>query len=318
MTKIISKSAWGGKAHRASSSDPRTKIARSSRKYFVIHHTVTPRGNSVAEVKSLLRSIQAGHFGRGFSDIAYNYLVDRYGNIYKGRGLDYRAAAVGSNNPSTVNVAYIGNDNPTEAARAAIVELRKYVHSKLGRSLPVRGHRDFNSTACPGAKLYDWMKAGMKLKPTDPPAPDPKPEPTPDPIPEPTPDPAPKPQFEKWIIPGRMRALTDVALVNFETGAILKTFKRGDEFDIAGEVILPDETRYLMTPYSFGQAGETGKPTHPHGLPAALLETVEQGLPEIPAPPVDPDGRGALWVLAGTIALGAVVWLVDFLVSLVS
>src|SRR5207245_9281430 len=51
---------------------------------FVIHHTVTDDGGS--NVAATLRSIYYFHaVTRGWGDIGYNYLVDKFGNIWAGR-----------------------------------------------------------------------------------------------------------------------------------------------------------------------------------------------------------------------------------------
>lgn len=363
MVTILSRSAWGAASSRPSSGDPWRSVPRSSRQYFTGHHTVTPKGDTFDGVRAILRNIQAGHFGRGYCDIGYNYLIDQFGNIWEGRGLDIRAAAVGSNNTPTINVAYIGNNNPTEAAKRAYAALRAWVNNQMGRNLSLKGHRDFNSTACPGQNLYDWFRAGMPLAPLN--AWDNvsavqirlnvhgasldvddeygplttaamsafqtdhgltvtgKPDAATwallalDPVTVPEPEPVPT-VYTAWIIPGRMRAPAAVTLVNIITGDTIATYDAGAEFDIAGEVATPDGKRYLMTPYSFGDAEATGTPAHPHGFPANELETVKTEIPEPDVPPVVPPaddekpadpplpnfGRGR--ILAGSgVVLGA-------------
>ena len=51
-----------------------------------VHHTVNANGYTKAEVPSILRGIYAYHTqSRGWSDIGYNFLVDRFGRIWEGR-----------------------------------------------------------------------------------------------------------------------------------------------------------------------------------------------------------------------------------------
>ena len=56
-----------------------------------VHHTVNANDYTRAEVPGIIRSIYAYHTqSRGWSDIGYNYLVDRFGRIWEGRygGID--------------------------------------------------------------------------------------------------------------------------------------------------------------------------------------------------------------------------------------
>jgi hypothetical protein len=161
--KIISRDEWGAKA------------PTSGRNSFVgkpkgvgIHwegpHMGTP---AEARVPSILRSIQTFHQGsRGWSDIAYNYVVDPYGNVYEGRGMAAASAAFGSNdgNQHYVAVCYLGGtgDAFTAPARQAIADLIAYLRSSKGVGTAVKGHRDFKSTDCPGDVIYAWIKAGAK------------------------------------------------------------------------------------------------------------------------------------------------------------
>ena len=51
-----------------------------------VHHTVNANDYTRAEVPGIIRSIYAYHVkSRGWSDIGYNYLVDRFGRIWEGR-----------------------------------------------------------------------------------------------------------------------------------------------------------------------------------------------------------------------------------------
>ena len=51
-----------------------------------VHHTASSSSYSAADVPSLIRGFYRFHvLSRGWFDIGYNYLVDRYGRIYEGR-----------------------------------------------------------------------------------------------------------------------------------------------------------------------------------------------------------------------------------------
>jgi hypothetical protein len=150
-----------------------------------IHHSASGNGYSQADVPALIRSFYKYHtHSLGWSDIAYNFLVDSFGTIWEGRygGVDrpVRGAHTLGFNASSTGFCVIGNLDtvqPTQAtldslARLAAWKLAMYGRDPLGSTqvksegsdkfpagrvvtLPViDGHRDTNDTACPGGHLY--------------------------------------------------------------------------------------------------------------------------------------------------------------------
>ena len=140
-----------------------------------VHHTVNANDYTRAEVPGLLRGIYAYHVkSRGWSDIGYNYLVDRFGRIWEGRygGVDrpvVGAHTLGFNDDSFAASA-IGNyqiAHPSQAMIEAYGTLyawklslhgvdagstRQYVTSRWFQA--INGHRDAAATLCPGQYLY--------------------------------------------------------------------------------------------------------------------------------------------------------------------
>ncbi len=142
-----------------------------------VHHTVTLNGYSRAEVPGILRSIYAFHVNsRGYRDIGYNFLVDRFGRVWEGRAGGVERAVVGAHTFGYNHVAFaasaIGTYSgaaPSPAMLDAFTELFAW---KLGmhgvdplasirlegrQVRTVSGHRDVNSTECPGGRLYDEL-----------------------------------------------------------------------------------------------------------------------------------------------------------------
>lgn len=148
--KIISRKDWGARSPRSV-----VRVPWSSRKEFVVHHSAGPKNQSV-------KAIQNFHMdGNGWSDIGYNFLVDEDGKVYEGRGWLVVGAHAPNHNTSGIGVCFIGNNNPTDAAKEAIRDLYEEANRRAGRKLKVLGHRDVYPTSCPGSKLYDWLKDGM-------------------------------------------------------------------------------------------------------------------------------------------------------------
>src|SRR3954471_2040052 len=140
-----------------------------------VHHTVNANDYTRAEVPGLLRSIYAYHVkSRGWSDIGYNYLVDRFGRIWEGRygGVDRPVVGAHTQNYNDYSFAMssIGNyetARPSEALLRAYGRLFAWKLSLHGVSAgstkqyitkaylqAVNGHRDVGQTACPGRYLY--------------------------------------------------------------------------------------------------------------------------------------------------------------------
>jgi hypothetical protein len=192
--EIISRAGWGADES-LRSSDP---TYSSSIKVGVIHHTATTNSYDASTAPAQIRSIYAYHTqSLGWSDIAYNFLVDRSGRVYEGRagGIDRAvlSAATGGFNRDTFSVSALGNFEEIGAPAAmtdAIARLMAWkftIHyvNPLGSSqltsagadtarypagqvvtVPnVMAHRDTNLTSCPGRYLYsevDQVRARIK------------------------------------------------------------------------------------------------------------------------------------------------------------
>ncbi len=90
-----------------------------SLKHAVVHHTAGGNSYSAAQVPNVIDAIYAYHTrstangGRGWCDIAYNFLVDKYGGIWQGRTGDMAKPVVGGHaqgfNTGSVGLNLIGN-----------------------------------------------------------------------------------------------------------------------------------------------------------------------------------------------------------------
>ncbi|MEV6817842.1 N-acetylmuramoyl-L-alanine amidase [Nocardiopsis dassonvillei] len=156
MVSIRSRSSWGARAPRSIS-----RTTWSARRGFTVHHSAGPPTQSV-------RSIQDFHMdGRQWSDVGYNLLVDDAGTAYEGRGWLVIGAHAAPYNTSHIGVCFIGSDgDATDAAKRTIRALYDEACERAGRRLSITGHRDLNSTTCPGGDLYQWVRAGMPTNAT--------------------------------------------------------------------------------------------------------------------------------------------------------
>jgi hypothetical protein len=183
---IISRAGWG-----ADESLKRGSPILFDRLGVVfVHHTASASNYGAADVPALIRGFYRFHvLSRGWFDIGYNYLVDRYGRIYEGRsgGItnNVRGAQVSGFNTGSAGVALIGTYSSASPTPAQLTALRDVVAWRLdlahvdplatshlvsaggdryaaGVVVPVKaisGHRDVGSTDCPGAVMYGKLPA---------------------------------------------------------------------------------------------------------------------------------------------------------------
>jgi uncharacterized protein with LGFP repeats len=173
---IYSRAQWGA--------NEKLRDKRSLSHYEVhggfIHHTVNANKYSAADVPGIIRGIYSYHTrSRGWSDIGYNFLVDKFGRIWEGRAGGVDRPVVGAHtqnyNQYSFAMSAIGN---FETARPKPAMINAYgvlfawklsLHGvyagdtsvQMGRrSFPaISGHRDAGSTACPGKHLYAQIPA---------------------------------------------------------------------------------------------------------------------------------------------------------------
>jgi hypothetical protein len=197
-------------------------------KAATFHHTATTTSYPWAEVPAILRSIyRFQSVSRGWGDIGYNVLVDKYGYAWEGRAGGITRPVIGAHaggfNTGTVGVAVIGDFSTSPPPAAAVEGVARVLAYKLGISgvnpriytLLVGGpstkfatraprrlatifpHRDTSATTCPGnggmtilTQLRLRTDALIKqYKIVPPPAPSPSPSPSPSQTPTPTPMP---------------------------------------------------------------------------------------------------------------------------------
>lgn len=180
---ILPRSEWTSQGW-ASTNDDCEKgpiIAEGGVQFAVVHHTVNANTYSQSEVPGMLKAIYQFHTGtRGWCDIAYNFVIDRFGRTWEGRSGSIANAVVGGHaagfNTNSVGVSFLGQHQEGESTYAAVKPTNAQIDAagrligwKLGQNdvaasgtLTVNGrtiqrvssHRDVGSTSCPGNLLY--------------------------------------------------------------------------------------------------------------------------------------------------------------------
>jgi uncharacterized protein with LGFP repeats len=186
MPDIISRGQWGADES-IRGWDPEYA---STIKAATIHHTADGNNYSAAQVPAMMRSIYAYHAQtRGWGDIGYNVIVDKYGRIFEGRYGGLSSTVIGAHaggfNTGTFGVSMLGNYAETDTPQAMLESVASVIAWKLGLygvdpygttqltssgggtskyaagqvvTLPtIFAHRDVGSTTCPGQYAYNRM-----------------------------------------------------------------------------------------------------------------------------------------------------------------
>jgi len=124
---------------------------------IVIHHV----GNTNRDVSAA--EIDRWHKNNGWAGIGYHFVIRKDGTIERGRPMDMLGAHCYGENWHTIGVNIVGefdNNEPEPAqmqsAAKLLAALCRYYGIAPDRQHIV-GHRDYNSTACPGQLLYDRL-----------------------------------------------------------------------------------------------------------------------------------------------------------------
>ena len=179
MPTIISRATWRAVPPRVA---PQFVHISDRTEFYVHYEGGTDISKRVAtDTLGLVRQWQLMHMdtsdpAHGWNDIGYNYLVvsggPLDGQIIEGRGRDAAGAHCPGHNVSAIGVQVMlgGDEDASKAALASVRWLYDRFSTDAGHALVKGGHRDGYATACPGDKLYAWVKKGMPSdKPTLPP-----------------------------------------------------------------------------------------------------------------------------------------------------
>ncbi len=184
---IITRARWGADESLRACGNP---SYLATIKVGFVHHTVGSDNYRPQDSAAIVRGIYAYHVhGNGWCDIGYNFLVDKYGQIFEGRfgGMDrpVKGAHTGGFNNDSFAVSAMGNyetHTPTSALTTSLTQVLGWklgLHQRTPTGMTtlvstggpnsrwpkgkrvsfkvISGHRDANYTACPGAALYSQL-----------------------------------------------------------------------------------------------------------------------------------------------------------------
>ncbi len=146
--------------------------------HTVVHHADWSTSTANPTWRDIAYSVWKLHrISKGWSDIAYNYLIDPDGNIYEGRagGDNVRGVALCGSHNNLMAVCMLGdfhqtNQFLTNASRDKLVDILSWKIDKeninplgssslnnYGNQKHIMGHRDGCSTSCPGDNIYNVL-----------------------------------------------------------------------------------------------------------------------------------------------------------------
>jgi hypothetical protein len=199
---IVGRDAWG-----ASKCPPRALPSYGTVNLAFIHHTVSANDYGPGDSAAMVLGICLYHRNsNGWNDIGYNFVVDKYGQIFEGRAGGVDAPVVGAQaqgyNSRSTGIANLGTFSTTGQTEAGLQALTRLVAWKLGvHGVPptgtvtltsnggasnrypagasvtfqrVSGHRDADATSCPGDALYAQLPRLREMVAQTPLAPAPK------------------------------------------------------------------------------------------------------------------------------------------------
>jgi hypothetical protein len=143
---ILSRESWGA-APWVSGRNGCQEVPSTARvRFAVLHHTVTTNAYAPEQTDDEIRSVQYVHQNiEGYCDIAYNFVVDRFGRVWEGRSGGVDRGVVGGHakgfNTGSFGVVLLGQHHPgasppaasvSPASRAAVVNLLRWKFAHHG------------------------------------------------------------------------------------------------------------------------------------------------------------------------------------------
>ncbi|NYH52765.1 MULTISPECIES: peptidoglycan recognition protein family protein [Nocardiopsis] len=167
--KVYTRSDWGAR-------NPKNKIEVLGRgpTHIVVHHTATANVSDVStsHAAALSRAIQRHHMNtNGWSDIGQQLTISRGGHIMEGRHRSLWAIGAGhhvvgahtaNHNGHTIGIENEGtysSASPPGNLVDSLVDTCAWLclAYRLDPDEAIVGHRDFNTTGCPGDRLYAML-----------------------------------------------------------------------------------------------------------------------------------------------------------------
>ena len=170
-------------------------------RFLLVHHSASPNNYPIERSIEYLRSFYRYHTSaqKGWPDIAYNFLIDKYGQIFEGRQGSIKAPvrgdATGGSQGYALLSCFVGDHSdaaPTTEAQSAMVALLAWLagtysidpapgamtefvsrgsnfhpEGKLVTTPTITGHRTMSRTTCPGDQAFALVRDSFPARVRD-------------------------------------------------------------------------------------------------------------------------------------------------------
>lgn len=187
---IVPRSSWDPKGQ----CKPRGPASYANDVRFTyVHHTVTSNSYSASQGPGQALAVCLYHRNsRGWDDVGYNFLIDRYGAAYEGRAGGTTEAVIGAQaagfNAGSSGISLLGTFTSTDPPLAMIDTLadllawkmdvhhidprgttversggggtNRHAYGEVVTLPTLMGHRDTGLTSCPGDRVYQFVSSG--------------------------------------------------------------------------------------------------------------------------------------------------------------
>lgn len=135
----------------------KTKTTKRTINEIIVHCTASKEGvNQTVESIRKFHTKPVSQGGRGWSDIAYHFVVYLDGSVHAGRPVDRIGGHCLNHNTHSIGVVYVGGldkngkakDTRTPAQKEGLLKLIKQLKKDYPKAT-VHGHREFANKACP-------------------------------------------------------------------------------------------------------------------------------------------------------------------------
>lgn len=188
--EIRPRSEWAGELQVKGELAPEDDV-----RFLLVHHTASSNAYGPDQVVDQIRTFYELHTGpeKGWADVAYNFLVDRYGTIWEARAGStdgpVRGDATGGSQGFALLCCSIGDhtlEPMTPEATDSMVRLLAWLGERYGvdtapgatvtftsrgsslhpvdsevTANTISGHRDMSSTTCPGDFVYAELQQAI-------------------------------------------------------------------------------------------------------------------------------------------------------------
>lgn len=129
--------------------------------HITVHHDALDYESFArSDARQRMLRVQSAHqVGNGWADIGYHFVIDRSGNVWEGRPLQWQGAHVKDRNEGNIGVMLMGNFEVQRPSSAQVEAVGRFVPElQATHRVPranVRSHREWDgaSTLCPGRFL---------------------------------------------------------------------------------------------------------------------------------------------------------------------